>query len=69
MLGPQGRYSAAMSSGDLQTGVWKVEGDLSCLVPGGGGTKLCYALTPVDARGRFRGTAPDGERITVRRME
>jgi hypothetical protein len=58
-----------MNNGALQTGVWRVEGGLSCLVPEGDDPKLCYTLTPPDARGRFRGTAADGDRITVRRME
>ncbi|MBO9517353.1 MAG: hypothetical protein J7493_04740 [Porphyrobacter sp.] len=64
-----GTFSNARSTGEVETGKWAQEGDLSCLIPDGeGATKRCYMFTQPDAEGKFTGTTTDGVTVEVRKV-
>lgn len=64
-----GTFSNARSTGDVETGTWAQEGDLTCLTPDGeGATKRCYTFARPDAGGKFTGTMADGMTIEVRKI-
>ncbi|MBT2133878.1 hypothetical protein KK137_05985 [Croceibacterium sp. LX-88] len=64
-----GTFSNARSTGEVETGKWAQEGDLSCLTPDGEGrAKRCYTFTRPDAEGKFTGTMADGVTIEVRKI-
>ena len=65
-LTPDGKFSNARSGGEIETGTWAQEGDLSCLTPDEG-DKRCYTFTQPDAEGNFTGTTPEGVTVTVRK--
>jgi hypothetical protein len=62
-----GTFSNAVSGGEIETGTWGQEGDLSCLTPAGGDQR-CYTFTPPDAEGNLTGTREDGVTVTVRKV-
>ena len=59
---------SALRGGDLETGTWGPDEDLSCLMPEGS-AKRCYAFTVPDAQGRFSGKSADGIEMTARKLE
>ena len=58
-----GTFSNAVEGGEIETGTWAQEGDLSCLTPAEG-DKRCYTFTQPDAEGNFTGSLEGGE-VTV----
>ena len=62
-----GTYSNAVEGGEIETGTWGQEGELSCLVPAEG-DKRCYTFTPPDAEGNFIGTMENGVTVEVRKV-
>jgi hypothetical protein len=62
-----GTFSNAVSEGEVETGTWGQEGELSCLVPAEG-DKRCYTFTPPDADGNFTGTMENGVTVEVRKV-
>jgi hypothetical protein len=66
-LTPDGKFSNAIAGGEIETGTWAQEGDLSCLTPDEG-DKRCYTFTQPDAEGNFTGTMPDGVTVAVRKV-
>ena len=61
-----GTFSNAVTGGDVETGTWAQEGDLSCLTPAEG-EKRCYTFTPPDAEGNLTGTMQNGVTVTIRK--
>lgn len=62
-----GTYSNALEGGEIETGTWGQEGELSCLVPEEG-DKRCYTFTAPDADGNFTGTMESGVTVEVRKV-
>jgi len=62
-----GTYSNAIEGGEIETGTWGQESDLSCLVPAEG-DKRCYTFTQPDAEGNFTGTMENGVTVEVRKV-
>ena len=62
-----GTFSNAVEGGDIETGTWGQEGELSCLTPAEG-EKRCYTFTPPDAEGNITGTMENGVTATIRKV-
>ena len=62
-----GTFSNAVEGGDVETGTWGQEGELSCLTPAEG-DKRCYTFTTPDAEGNFTGTMESGVTVEVRKV-
>ena len=62
-----GTFSNAVTGGEIETGTWAQEGNLSCLSPEGG-EKRCYTFTAPDAEGNLTGTTTGGVTATIRKV-
>lgn len=65
-LAADGTFSNAVTGGEVETGTWGQESDLSCLVPEKG-DKRCYTFTQPDADGNLTGTMESGVTVTIRK--
>ena len=66
-INSDGTYTM-VSGGKETTGAWRMDGAKSCFDPAGDAAEVCYTSAAPGADGSFVTTAPDGSKMTVRKV-